>query len=135
MTSYDYKEGKKRVEEILNNRTGSIRKEKVPKDNAFSFENDKSYYKGLMKIKNRATATKYKFKGIPYFSNYNGHLVSQFRMSSGESMLISLIDFINNLIVKAKSKPQDRFLFLIDEVELALHPGAIDRLIIFLEGL
>lgn len=39
MTDYDYKEGKKRIEEILNNKTGSIHREKVPKDDAFSFEN------------------------------------------------------------------------------------------------
>lgn len=48
MTSYDYKEGKKRVEEILNNKTGSIRKEKVPKDEAFSFENSyRSWVTGI----------------------------------------------------------------------------------------
>lgn len=49
-------------------------------------------------------------------------------MSSGESMLISLIDFINNII---KRHTYDRILLLIDEVELALHPAAIDRLHIF----
>ena len=101
----------------------------------YILHNDKSHYTGLMKIKNRATANSYGFKGIPYFSNYNGHVISQFRMSSGESMLISLIDFINNLIIKSNSQAKDKFLFLIDEVELALHPGAIDRLVIFLENL
>lgn len=39
MTYYDYKEGKKRIEEILNNKTDLICKDKVPKDEAFSFEN------------------------------------------------------------------------------------------------
>lgn len=53
-------------------------------------------------------------------------------MSSGESMLISLIDFINNII---KRHTYDRILLLIDEVELALHPAAIDRLHIFLSDL
>ena len=53
-------------------------------------------------------------------------------MSSGESMLISLIDFVNNLIIKGS---YEKLLFLIDEVELALHPGAVDRLVIFFEGL
>lgn len=101
----------------------------------YILHNNKSHYTGLMKIRNRKTAEKYGFKGIPYFSNYNGKLVSQFRMSSGESMLISLVDFINNLVIKNKNKKQDKFLFLIDEVELALHPGAIDRLIQFLSDL
>ncbi len=48
-------------------------------------------------------------------------------------MLISLIDFINSLIIK--SGRFDKFLFLIDEVELALHPSAIDRLVVFLNDL
>lgn len=56
-------------------------------------------------------------------------------MSSGESMLISLIDFINNLVIKSKSKNKKKLLFLIDEVELALHPSAIDRLVLFLQNL
>ena len=55
-------------------------------------------------------------------------------MSSGESMLISLIDFLNTVIVK-NPRRKDKLLFLIDEVELALHPSAIDRLVIFLNEL
>lgn len=55
-------------------------------------------------------------------------------MSSGESMLISLIDFINNLVIKNPSS-HSKLLFLIDEVELALHPSAIDRLVEFLNNL
>ena len=51
-------------------------------------------------------------------------------MSSGESMLISLIDFINNLIERSKYPSSSPLLFLIDEAELALHPAAIDRLFV-----
>ncbi len=47
-------------------------------------------------------------------------------------MLISLIDFINNLVRKGNYK---KLFFLIDEVELALHPAAIDRLQLFLDKL
>ncbi len=50
-------------------------------------------------------------------------------------MLISLIDFINNLVIKRKSKNKKKLLFLIGEVELALHPSAIDRLFLFLQDL
>ncbi len=49
-------------------------------------------------------------------------------------MLISLVDFINNLVIKNPRKTHD-ILFLIDEVELALHPAAIDRLVLFLQNL
>lgn len=55
-------------------------------------------------------------------------------MSSGESMLISLIDFINNLVIKQSRKSHDN-LFLIDKVALALHPATIDRLVLFLKDL
>ena len=91
------------------------------------------YYENLYRIRDRKTAEKYKFKGIPYFAKYGDHVISQFKMSSGECLLISLIDFINNLVIKGKQF--SKFLFLIDEVELALHPGAIDRLVLFLEEL
>lgn len=99
----------------------------------YILHNNKKYYTSLYKIRNRSTAVKYKLKGIPYFVEYNGNIVSQFKMSSGECLLISLIDFINNLIIKGARF--GKFLFLIDEVELALHPGAIDRLIIFIKEL
>ena len=99
----------------------------------YILHNNRYHYKHLFRIRNRRTAEKYKFKGIPYFIEYNNHIVSQFRMSSGECLLISLIDFINNLVIKGSRF--DKFLFLIDEVELALHPGAIDRLVIFLNDL
>lgn len=99
----------------------------------YILHNDKGHYKSLYRIKTRATAEKYKFKGIPYFAEFGGNIISQFKMSSGECLLISLIDFINNLVIKGGRF--DKFLFLIDEVELALHPGAIDRLIMFVRNL
>lgn len=96
--------------------------------------NDKAYYPNLKKIKSRSIAIEKGFKGMPYFNDFNGQPISQYRMSSGESMLISLIGFINNLVIKNIHKEHD-ILFLIDEVELALHPAAIDRLVQFLEQL
>lgn len=98
----------------------------------YIMHNDKTFYNGLLKIKSRDVAAQLGFSGVPYFQKINNNIISQFRMSSGESMLISLIDFINNLVVKGA---YDKLLFLIDEVELALHPGAIDRLLTFLNNL
>lgn len=100
----------------------------------YILHNDKGYYPKLKKIKNRATATEFGFKNMPYFNEINGNIISQYRMSSGESMLISLIDFINNLVIRPSKRSHD-ILFLIDEVELALHPAAIDRLVLFLQDL
>lgn len=100
----------------------------------FILHNNKQYYHGLKKIYSRAKAKEFGFKGVPYFIQVGDNTISQFKMSSGESMLISLIDFLNNLIIKSP-KRKDKLLFLIDEVELALHPSAIDRLVIFLDNL
>ncbi|RHV80386.1 ATP-binding cassette domain-containing protein [Clostridium sp. OF10-22XD] len=99
----------------------------------YILHNDKSYYNSLLKVKNRSLARKYNFRGMPYFRKIGDKYISQYRMSSGESMLISLIDFINNLVVR--NTGTDKLLFLIDEVELALHPSAIDRLVEILDGL
>lgn len=92
-----------------------------------------NYYKGLKKIRNRRIAEEFYFKRIPYFLKLDDGYISQYRMSSGESMLLSLIDFINNLIIRQgllekNSVQRDSLFFFIDEVELALHPAAIDRL-------
>ena len=100
----------------------------------YILHDNKNYYDSLKKISTKKVAVNEGFKGIPYFIEVNGNLISQYRMSSGESMLISLIDFINNLVIKRRNAEGD-ILFLIDEVELALHPAAIDRLFIFLDNL
>jgi len=56
-------------------------------------------------------------------------------MSSGECLLISLLHFIYNSIIR-KSLPTDqKVLVLIDKIELALHPIAVSRLIDLLEEL
>lgn len=98
----------------------------------YILQNDKGYYKNLMRIKSRKVATEAGFLGFPYFNSVNDKIISQYQMSSGESMLISLIDFINNLVRNGNYK---KLFFLIDEVELALHPAAIDRLHMFLQDL
>ncbi len=100
----------------------------------YILHNKKDYYTGLKKIKNRDIAARNGFKGMPYFFTVNDNVtISQYRMSSGESMLISLFDFLNNLVIRGRHN--DKLLFLIDEIELALHPSAIDRLIEVLSNL
>lgn len=100
----------------------------------YILHNDKKHYRTLKKIRSRHDAEELGFKGVPYFLGCGLNTISQFRMSSGESMLISLIDFINNLVIK-NTRRRNKLLFLIDEVELALHPSAIDRLVLFLQDL
>lgn len=96
---------------------------------SYILHGDRKHYTHLYKVKDKATASNHGFKGIPYFFKNGDNYISQYSMSSGESMLISLIDFINNLIERSKYPSSSPLLFLIDEAELALHPAAIDRLI------
>lgn len=97
---------------------------------------DKNHYRTLKKIKNRATAKKFKLNNIPYFIEAkNGNMLSQYRMSSGECLLISLLNFIYYSIVNNRSGKSGKALILIDEIELALHPIAITRLISLLNKL
>ena len=101
---------------------------------SYILHGDKSHYATLQKIRTKKIARdKYRLSGMPYFFTSNGNLISQYSMSSGECMLISLIDFINNLLNFISLPDGSVVLFLIDEVELALHPSAIDRLIEFVK--
>lgn len=56
-------------------------------------------------------------------------------MSSGECLLISLLHFIYNSIIRRSLPSNQPILMLIDEIELALHPIAITNLINLLQEL
>lgn len=87
------------------------------------------HYPGLKRIRNKYISERLGFSNTPYFNSINGKLISQYRMSSGECLLISLMHFVYNAIVR-RSLPQDSLiLVLIDEIELALHPIAVSRFI------
>ncbi|WP_241357078.1 hypothetical protein, partial [Escherichia coli] len=63
------------------------------------------------------------FDSVPYFMEYEDRRLSQFWLSSGENLLLSLLHFLNNKIFQQKRKGSKYIsLILIDEVELALHP-------------
>ncbi|MBQ4546114.1 MAG: AAA family ATPase [Oscillospiraceae bacterium] len=96
---------------------------------SYILHGDKKHYKQLYKVKTKKVAAENGFKGIPYFLKCGDYYTSQYNMSSGESMLISLIDFINNLTERNRYTSEKPLLFLIDEAELALHPAAINRLV------
>lgn len=70
---------------------------------------------------------------MTFIEGTNG-IVNQFCMSAGENMLISLLHMLNVVIVRP-AKSEDVRLILIDEIELALHPSAIMRLVDFLQKL
>ncbi len=97
--------------------------------------NQENYYAGLKRIRNKDIATRLNLSNTPYFREVNGELISQYRMSSGECMLISLLHFIYNSIIRRSLPTRLPILMLIDEIELALHPIAISNLIDLLSSL
>ena len=96
---------------------------------------DKKYYTNSDIIRlNNKTAEKLGFKETPYFIKENNIIYSQYEMSSGECLMLSLLHFIYYSIVR-KSERNDTILMLIDEVEVSLHPIAISRLLDLLDSL
>lgn len=110
----------------------------VKENLSFILHGDRYHYKNMKRIKNKTIAETFGLKNIPYFMETpKGQLLSQYRMSSGECLLLSLLNYIYSSIVNSKrgngiSKITP---VLIDEIELALHPIAISRLIDYLNEL
>lgn len=75
-----------------------------------------------------------KFKGNIFYYEKNGKRISQFHMSTGENLLISILNsiYLRNNDRASLSKPCIIFL---DEIELALHPSSLKRLVNFLKDM
>ena len=84
-------------------------------------------YANLKRLKNRDIAKSLGLINTPYFNEINGKIVSQYRMSSGECLLITLLHFVYNAIVRRSLPKNELILALIDEIEVALHPIAVYR--------
>ena len=95
-------------------------------------QNDAKFYSSLYRLKSNNSRFKNKFKGgSPYFIKDGDELISQFSLSTGENLLIPLLHSIHYQLVKKAREAG--FIVLLDEIELALHPQALVRLIQFLE--
>ena len=75
-----------------------------------------------------------KFKGNIFYYEKKGKRISQFHMSTGENLLISILNslYIRNNDRASLYKPCMMFL---DEIELALHPSSLKRLVHLLEDM
>lgn len=92
-------------------------------------QNDEDYYYWDLFRLDRSKAEKYyKYKGVVYYLKIRDKLVSQFELSTGEFLLINLLHLFNNLLIRTNNVEKLN-LILIDEIELALHPSAIKRLV------
>ncbi|GLX15970.1 hypothetical protein Pstr01_42090 [Pseudomonas straminea] len=110
------------------------------KDNlSYILHGDNNHYRTMKKIRNKKISEEFELSNLPYFmSTPKGALLSQYRMSSGECLLISLLNYIYHALVNqgtGKKVTDKTFFILIDEIELALHPIAISRLISYLNSL
>lgn len=109
---------------------------------SYILHGEKGHYQNLFRLKNMDIARQYNLGNMPYFLQLsNGKYISKYKMSSGECMLISLLNFINSSALNPReirrrhSVLTNRLFAFIDEVELALHPSSIDRLLEYLEGM
>lgn len=102
---------------------------------SYILHGDTTHYRTLKRIRNREIAKRLSVTNIPYFIKVEKGLVNQYKMSSGECLLVSLLHFLYNSIVRKSLPPTGEVLVLIDELELALHPIAIARLMEYLSEL
>lgn len=76
---------------------------------------------------------KYKLRGLPYFYQKGTTLISQARMSTGENLLVNILHSLKLRKDKANTDSNKPCIMFLDEIELALHPSALRRLVRFLK--
>lgn len=94
--------------------------------------NNEKYYESLLKMNSRDSLPDVKFSGDIFYYEKKGRRISQFHMSTGENLLISVLNSINLRNNDRASLSKPCILFL-DEIELALHPSSLKRLVAFLK--
>ena len=95
----------------------------------YILQGNEKHYTEIKRLKNNETAKRFGIRNLPYFYKVNNKIISQYRMSSGECLLLTLLHFLYNSIVRKSIPVEQHALLIIDEIELALHPVAIKRLI------
>lgn len=93
--------------------------------------NNKNFYDRLFQVGAKTLRNVVNLKGDIFYYEINNKKVSQFHMSTGENLLISVLNSLNkrNSDRKSLSTP---CIILLDEIELALHPSSLKRLVAFL---
>ena len=95
--------------------------------------NNENYYDKILKINSRA-ANLTEFNADIFYYQKGDKRVSQFHMSTGENLLISVLNSIHRRNSDRRDKTQP-CLLLLDEIELALHPSSLKRLVNFLRDI
>lgn len=93
--------------------------------------NDDSHYNDLYALKMNIAKRMGFTRRIYYYKN-KGVLINQLNMSTGENLLLTILDSIQYRLKKEVFGENPAFMFL-DEIELALHSSALRRLVFFLQ--
>lgn len=93
--------------------------------------NDSEFYEKLLKINNKDAGPEIQFSGDFFYYEKKGRRVSQFHMSTGENLLVSVLNSIN-LRNNDRANINKPCILFLDEIELALHPSSLKRLVTFL---
>lgn len=93
--------------------------------------NNKHFYDKLLKLDGFKVRQTVKVNGDIFYYQKANKRVSQFHMSTGENLLISVLNSINIRNSDRANLNKPCILFL-DEIELALHPSSLKRLVKFL---
>lgn len=103
----------------------------IRKNLGLILQGNEDYYEKLYYLPRSGQS---EFDGYVFYYEKNGRRISQFHMSTGENLLISVLNSIHlrNNDRANLSKPCVLFL---DEIELALHPSSLKRLLNFLEDM
>lgn len=102
----------------------------IRKNLGIILQGDETFYEKLWLV----SPNYVKFKGNIFFYEKNGKRISQFHMSTGENLLISIL---NSLYIRNKDRSNIKkpCLIFLDEIELALHPSSLKRLLYFLDNM
>lgn len=94
--------------------------------------NDKNFYETLHQLDLKRYSQDVGLSGDLFYYQKGDRRVSQFHMSTGENLLISILNsiYIRNTDRENLDKP---CLLLLDEIEMALHPSSLKRLMNFLQ--
>lgn len=94
--------------------------------------NNPNFYEKLFRVNPIQIQHIGKFYGDIFYYEIQGKNVSQFHMSTGENLLISILNSLNIRNSDRTTLNVPCFL-LLDEIELALHPSSLKRLVNFLK--
>ena len=96
--------------------------------------NNANFYEKLLKVSSRDAGPDFTFRGEIFYYEKDGRRISQFHMSTGENLLVSILHSINLRNSDRASLVKPCVIFL-DEIELALHPSSLKRLVAFLKDM